>query len=179
MKICCNELDSQMLSCGISANMLQIKYKMGLCTMESVTFGHVFINHTSLVQVHWKLLNGCGYYLIFLLLIQWMFDFLNNLNCDSIVVYYFESHLWCSCYLFHFDLFFLCFSLILKFLVTSITYVLVFVLHNMYSISSCSSLCLSCVVLFWIVIFLIFFQFCLVVLLNKGGFLLNFHFHYQ
>jgi hypothetical protein len=37
----CNELDSQMLSCGISTNMLQIKYKVGLCTIEWVTFGHV------------------------------------------------------------------------------------------------------------------------------------------
>jgi hypothetical protein len=41
VKIFCNELDSQMLSCGIFANMLQIKYKVGLCTIEWVTFGHV------------------------------------------------------------------------------------------------------------------------------------------
>jgi hypothetical protein len=73
-------------------------------------------------------------------------------------LYYFESHLWCSCYLFHLYLFVLYFSLISKFLVTSMTYALVLVLHNRYSISSCSSFCLSCVVLFWIVVFKYFFN---------------------
>jgi hypothetical protein len=29
---------------------------------------------------------------LFLLLIQWVFDFVNNFNHDSIVLYYFESH---------------------------------------------------------------------------------------
>jgi len=42
---------------------------------------------------------------LFLLLIQWVFDFVNNFNHDSIVLYYFESHSWCSCHLFHLELF--------------------------------------------------------------------------
>jgi glutaminase len=40
-KIYCNELDNEMLSCGIYTNMLQIKYKVGLCAIEWVTFGQV------------------------------------------------------------------------------------------------------------------------------------------